>query len=127
MINETNFVVRVSGRRENSCYIDYLGAYKVNDIAKIIGAEPPVIKEKYITNGAVYDEDLDVYYFTSPEGANKAIADILKDAKADSRGRLIFLTEAEVEYIRKALINEGVNTIHLKNRIKDAIFRKLNG
>jgi hypothetical protein len=46
--------------------------------------------------------------------------------KSDQKGRIISLTDAEIEYIRKALINEGSNTIHLKNSIKDAIFKKLN-
>jgi len=127
MVNESNFVIRKSGRKENSYYIDYMGSYKLNDIARIAGMEPGAVREKYLANGASYDESQEVYYFGSVESARKTIDEILKDMKSDYKGRLIFLTEAEIEYIRKALVNEGVNIIHVKNDIKDAIFRKLNG
>ncbi|MCR4436772.1 MAG: hypothetical protein QHH06_14210 [Clostridiales bacterium] len=126
MVSETNFIVRQSGRKEKSYYIDYLGAYKITDISKIVGIEVPALKEKYLGNGAVYDEGVDLYYFDSIENAKKTISDILRDMKAEQRGKLVFLTEAEVEYIRKALIYEGANNIHVQNKIKDAIFKKLN-
>lgn len=127
MVNESNFIVRVSGRKENSCYIDYSGVYKITEIAKVVGIEPPAVREKYLANGATYDEELDVYYFNSLENAKKAIADLLKDMKSGQKGRLVFLTEREIEYIRKALINEESNTIHVRSRIKEGIFKKLNG
>lgn len=127
MVNETNFIVRVSGRREKSYYIDYMGIYKIVDISKITGLEAQAIREKYLSNGAEYDESQDVYYFENMDNANKAISDIIKNIKAELKGRIISLTESEIEYIRKALINEGANTLHLNNKIKDAIFKKLNG
>lgn len=126
MVSETNFIVRLSGRRVNSYYIDYLGVYKVMEIAKISGLTPATVKDIYLNNGSVYDDTQDVYYFDSIEAAKKAISDILGKVKMDHRGRLIFLSEAEVELIRRALINEGNNTIHMKNKVKDAIFKKLN-
>lgn len=126
MVNETNFIVRVSGRREKSYYIDYMGIYKIVDISKITGLEAQAIREKYLSNGAEYDENQDVYYFESIDNANQAISDIIKNIKAELKGRIISLTESEIEYIRKALINEGANTLHLSNKIKDAIFKKLN-
>lgn len=127
MVSESNFIVRVSGKRENSYYIDYLGVYKVNDIAKIVGLKASAIREKYLENNAVYDETQDVYYFDSVDSAKKTIIDIMKDVKSDVKGRVIHLTEAEIEYIRKALINEGSNIMHVSNKVKDAIFKKLNG
>ena len=127
MLNESNFIVRTSGRRSGSCYIDYQGAYKLIEIAKIAGMEPPALRGKYLANGAEYDEELDIYYFGSIESAQRAISDILHDIKTVHRGRLILLTEREIEYIRKALINEGSNNIHVTSRIKDGIFKKLNG
>jgi hypothetical protein len=101
-------------------------AIEITGIAKVVGVEPPRIKEIYLSNGASYDEVQDVYYFGSAESANRAVSEITMGMDSNHKGRLIFLTEAEVEYIRKALINENVNTIHVKNRVKDDIFRKLN-
>lgn len=126
MVSESNFVIRMSGMKKNCYYIDYSGTYKAVDIAKIAGVEPGVIRERYLMHGAVYDAALDVYYFNSIESAKEAVADIMKGLKPDFKGRMIFLTEQEVEYIRRALVNEGVNVIHVKNSVKDAIFRKLN-
>ena len=126
MVNESNFIVRISGRRENSYYIDYQGVYKITEISKIVGIEAPKIKEIYLSNGGAYDEGQDVYYFNSIEAAKGSVSDILKSTKAEHKGRLIFLTETEIEYIRKALINENVQTIHVRNSVKDAIFKKLN-
>lgn len=126
MINETNFIVRISGRKENGYYIDYLGVYKITEIAKLIGIKAPMIKEKYLAGGAEYEADLDVYYFNSIENAKKTIAELLKEMKSEQKGRLVLLSEAEIEFIRQALINEGVNTLHVGNKIKDAIFKKLN-
>lgn len=126
MFNESNFIVRVSGRRENSYYIDYSGIFKITEIAKITGVEAPAIREKYLANGAIYDEDQDVYYFSSLESAQKAVGDVLKNMKPEQKGKIVYLTEAEIEYIRKALINEASNTLHISTRVKDAIFKKLN-
>lgn len=126
MVNETNLIVRLSGRRANSFYIDYSGVYKVLEIAKITGLEPVAVKEIYLDNGSIYDDTQDVYYFSSLEAARKAVSDILAKVKTNRRGRLVFLTETEIEYIRKALITEGSNTIHIKGKVKDAIFKKLN-
>ena len=94
------------------------GVYKVLEIAKIAGLKPAAVKEIYLNNGGVYDETQDVYYFGSLEAAKKVVSDILGKVKMEHRGRLIFLTEAEVEFIRRALINEGCNTIHMKNKVK---------
>ncbi len=127
MLSESNFIVRLSGRKANHYYIDYSGVYKIIEIAKVAGLEPSAVKETYLQNGGVYDEGQDVYYFSSIDTAKKVVADICGNVQIDRKGRLIFLSEAEVEYIRKALINEGSNNIHLSNKVKDAIFKKLNG
>lgn len=127
VVNQSNFIVRVSGRCADNYYIDYSGAYRINDVARIAGLAPSAVKEIYTGNGAVYDDTQKVYYFSGLESAKKAIAEILGSVKTELKGRLVYLSEAEVEYIRKALINEGSNTIHLKNKIKDEIFKKLNG
>jgi hypothetical protein len=126
VVNQSNFIARMSGRRADNYYIDYSGAYKVNDIAKITGLKSTAVKEIYTGNSAVYDETQEVYYFGSLESAKKAIAELFGSIRADLKGKLVYLSESEVEYIRKALINEGNNTIHMKNKIKDEIFKKLN-
>ncbi len=125
-VSESNFIVRKSGRESNSYYIDYLGVYKVTEIAKLVRLEAPLIKEKYLKYGGVYFEELDVYYFSEMENAKNAIEEILKNLKTSQKGRIIQLTEAEIEYIRQALINEGVNNIRVSSKVKDNIFKKLN-
>lgn len=125
-VSESNFIIRKSGRENDSYYIDYLGVYKVVDISKLVNLEASVIKEKYLKQDAVYNSELDVFYFNDIEKAKTAIGDILKNLKSDQKGRIIQLTEAEIEYIRQALINEGVNNIRVSSRVKDNIFKKLN-
>ncbi|MCX8129360.1 MAG: hypothetical protein N3I35_04575 [Clostridia bacterium] len=126
MLNESSFTVRESGRREDSFYIDYSGVYRIADIANQAGIKNAEIKKIYIDNGGIYDESLDIYYFNNIDSAKTVIYEILKGMKPDARGRLLLLTEAEIEYIRQALINEGSNNLHLSNKVKDAIFKKLN-
>lgn len=125
-VSESNFIVRKSGRENDSYYIDYMGVYKVVDISKLVHLETSFIKEKYLHQDAVYNSELDVYYFNDINKAKSAINDILKNLKSDQKGRIIQLTEAEIEYIRQALINEGVNNIRVGSKIKDNIFKKLN-
>jgi hypothetical protein len=126
MVNESNFIARQSGRKPDHYYIDYSGVYKLGDISKISGMKAASLKAIYTDNGAVLDEAQDVYYFGSLDAAKKTISDIFIKIKVEQKGRLILLSEAEIEYIRMALINEGSNTIHVSNKVKDAIFRKLN-
>jgi len=125
-ISESNFVVRKSGQVENSFYIDYLGVYKVVEISKLVHLEASFIKDKYIKYGAEYSDYVDVYYFNTIENAKSAINEILKNLKAEQKGRIIQLTEAEIEYIRQALINVGANSLSVNSKVKDNIFKKLN-
>lgn len=125
-ISESNFIVRKSGQQDNGFYIDYLGVYKIVDISKLVHLDASFIKDKYIKYGAVYFDQLDVYYFDNIDQAKNAITEIMKNIKAEQKGRIIQLTEAEIEYIRQALINEGVNKLRVSNKMKDNIFKKLN-
>lgn len=126
MVNESGFMVRKSGRRAENYYVDYSGSYKADDIAKLTGLKPALIVTVYTDHGAILDESQEVYYFGSVEAAKSAIGEIFGKIRADHKGKLVNLSEAEIEYIRQALINEGSNTIHLRSRIKDEIFKKLN-
>ena len=125
-VSETNFIIRKSGKQESSFYIDYLGIYKVAEISKLVHLEPSLIKEKYLKYGAEYFEQLDVYYFPHIDNAKDAIAEIVSNIKGSYKGRIVQLTEAEIEYIRQALINEGVNNLRVNSKVKDNIFKKLN-
>ena len=126
MVNESGFIVRRSGRRADNYYIDYSGSYRAGDIAKLTGLKPALVIGVYTDHGAILDESQEVYYFGSADAAKSAIEEVFGKIRADQRGKLVNLSEAEIEYIRQALINEGSNTIHLKSRIKDEIFKKLN-
>jgi len=126
MVDESNFIVRSSGRKQGSFYIDYSGAYKITEIAKVVDLKPSIIHKIYVDNDAVFDEDADVYYFGSLEAARKAISTLYSKIRSEKRGKFVFLTMAEIEYIRKALINEDSNAIHVKKDIKDKLFEKLN-
>lgn len=126
MFNESSFIVRVSGRKENCYYIDYAGEYKIAEIARVTGLSPVDVKIKYSENGGSFDEELNIYYFPSAENAKKTIDALLREMQPEHKGKPIYLTETEIEYIRKALINEGSNTIHVSSKVKDEIFKKLN-
>lgn len=125
-VSENSFVVRKSGREEDNFYIDYLGIYKVVEISKLVHLDASFIKDKYLKYGAVYFDQLDVYYFNEIDKAKSAITEILKNLKAEQKGRIIQLTEAEIEYIRQAMINEGANNLRVNSKVKDNIFKKLN-
>jgi hypothetical protein len=125
-ISESNFIVRKSGQQDNSFYVDYLGIYKVVEISKLVHLEASFIRDKYIKHGAVYYDQLDVYYFNDIEQAKSAINEVLKSIKAEQKGRILQLTEAEIEYIRQAMINEGANNLRVNSKVKDNIFKKLN-
>jgi hypothetical protein len=125
-VNESNFIIRKSGRENNSYYIDYMGVYKIVDIAKLVHLDSSLIKEKYLQYDAVYFSEFDIYYFNDIAKAKSAVAEVLKHLSSSQKGRIIQLTEAEIEYIRQALINEGVNNIRVSSKVKDNIFKKLN-
>ncbi len=56
MLQKSNLIPRQSGRKIGSYYIDYMGHYKVNEIAKVMGAENSHIKDIYIENNGDYSE-----------------------------------------------------------------------
>lgn len=127
MVNESGFIVRKSGIRQGDYYIDYAGTYTVGDIAKLTGVKAAKIMEIYSENGAIFDDVQNVYFFRSTESAKNAVGELFANVKPEKKAKAVYLSEAEVEYIRRALINEGSNTLYLKGKIKDEIFRKLNG
>ena len=126
MIDTQNFIVRSSGKVDGRYYIDYIGLYKAADIAKTAGIELKKLRGIYLSNGGALDGSQDIYYFESMINAQKTISEIFSVMKKADKGRAVMLTEAEIDYIRNALINEA-GFAGIDNRLKDTIFRKLNG
>jgi hypothetical protein len=126
MIDTVNFIVRSSGRVDGSYYIDYIGLYKTADIAKAAKVDPEKLTGIYLSNGGGLDTALEIFYFDNMISAQKTISEIFSIIKKTNKGRVITLTEPEIEYIRKALINES-GFAGINNKLKDAIFKKLNG
>jgi len=126
MIDTSYFIVRSSGTRGGYCYIDYIGLYKLSDISVAAKIDETKLKELYIANGGIYDDTIDSYYFDNMISAQKTISEIFSKIKKSQKGRVVELTEPEIEYIRKALISDGSGFTSMNNKLKDAIFKKLN-
>ena len=127
MLDTTNFIVRISGKKNGCFYIDYVGLYKIADISKTAKVGERKLEQIYRFNGGVLDEENGVYYFPDEISAKKTISDIFAVMKPVEKGRSIRFTEAEIEYIRKSLINDGSGFAGIDSRIQAEIFKKLNG
>ena len=127
MIDTVNFIVRLSGRHADRYYIDYVGAYRAVDISRLTKVGEETLEGIYRANGGLHDDAQDVYYFLSEIEAQKTISDIFARMEKRNKGRVVTLAEAEIEYIRMALINDGSGFAGVNNKLKDAIFKKLNG
>lgn len=126
MIDSANFIVRISGRKEGYYYIDYFGQYKITDISKEVKIKSSKLTEIYLENGGIIDNSFEVYYFDDFLKAKKAIAEITSKITTVNKGKNILFTEAEIEQIRKALINDSGN-FGVDSKSKDIILKKLNG
>ena len=126
MIDTSGFIIRSSGRKADSFYIDYFGHYKVSEISKESKIDAEKLSGIYISNGGILDTALDVFYFNDIGDARKTLDSIFSSMKKKDRGRAIIFTGAEIEYIRSALINES-GFAGINNKLKDEIFKKLNG
>ena len=126
MIDSANFIVRNSGRKVGYYYIDYLGKYKIADISKEVKIKPSKLTEIYLENGGIIDNSFEVYYFDDFLKAKKVISEITSKITPVNKGKNILFTEAEIEQIRKALINDSGN-FGVDSKNKDEILKKLNG
>lgn len=120
------FMIRQSALAENQYYIDFSGEYTVPDIGRITGITENFIHKTYEDAGGVYNSERKVYYFSSYDLAVAATTILGENLKHSKMVKTIELTEEEIEYIRKALINQDSNIIFKNNRIKTTIFNKLN-
>lgn len=107
-------------------YIDYKGMYHLSDIAKKLGLEIATMEDIYKDFGGVFHNERQVYYFDDIDKVKEALALLVKKVRPSAIERQISLTDEEVEYIRKALINEDSNVIFTKSSIRESIFKKLN-
>lgn len=124
--NMKSFSIRSSGRMPGKCYIDLMGSYRASDIATMTGIGQEALEHLYISGGAVLDESLGVFYFPSREAALEALKALESHFCSHEFGKAVYLTFEEIEYIRKALINEGSNIINVRNDLKKCIFDKFN-
>lgn len=122
----SGFVLRKSGVKEGNYYIDFSGEYQPEMIKKETGIHADKIVQIYKEFNGLYNEQLEVYYFSSEEDGNNAIKSLVKFLKKSDHIKQVELTESEIEYIRRALINEDSNVIFTKSKIRESIFDKLN-
>lgn len=107
-------------------YIDYLGNYSIPALSTALEIDESLIQSVFNKYSSEYNEDMNVYYFNNSDKANEAISVLVAAVPANKRGRAVYLTDKEIELIRKALINEDSNLLTVKKSIKDNIFKKLN-
>lgn len=120
------FMIRESAMRNGEFYIDFDGLYEISGISRFTGITENALHHIYENNDGDYDSDRNVYYFPHRGNAAEAVNELRGKLKPAKIGRTVTLSEEEIEYIRKALINEDSNVIHTKSKIRDSIFEKLN-
>ncbi|MBC7959317.1 MAG: hypothetical protein H7X94_05580 [Vallitaleaceae bacterium] len=125
-MKNNGFALRKSGVKEGFYYIDFEGEYQPEKIKKTTGISVEKILQIFSESNGVYSESLDVYYFDSEDAGSEAIKALVKLLKKSEHVRQVELTESEIEYIRRALINEDSNVIFTKGKIRESIFDKLN-
>lgn len=126
MLDFSNFIVRSSGRSANTYYIDCGGLYHVSDIASVAGLSLKRLDKIYSLNGGVLNEELNVYYFHDIEKAKHVISEIFGVIKDSNKGKSVYFSEKEIQYLRKALINDASGFAGNNSRMVDAILKKLN-
>jgi len=127
MLDSSSFIVRISGRGPSLFYIDCGGLYHISDIAANAGISASRLSKIYVSNGGALNSELDVYYFGSIDSAKTAISDIFSAMRNANKGKSVFFNEDEIEYLRKALINDAMGFAGNSSRMVDAILKKLNG
>ena len=120
------FMIRESAMRQEHYYLDFDGEYEISGISSCTGITENAILNVYKNNEGIYDGDRNVYYFPKYGFAADVLNDLRRKLKPARIGRTVTLTEEEIEYIRRALINEDSNIIYTKSKIRDSIFDKLN-
>jgi len=125
MVVKNHFTVRSSAKVEGF-YIDYLGNFSLTALKNYLDISDKIIQSTFEKYSNSYDDEFGIYYFDSKEKALIAIDVLVAAVPASKRGRAVYLTDKEIELIRKALINEDTNILTVKASLRDEIFKKLN-
>lgn len=125
MVVKNHFTVRSSAKFDGY-YIDYLGNYSVQGLKDQLDLKESLIVSTLEKYSSSFDSEIGVYYFSSKDKATTAIDVLVAAVPSNLRGRAVYLTDKEIEFIRKALINEDSNLLTVKVSVKDEIFKKLN-
>lgn len=125
MIVKNHFAVRQSSDSDHF-YIDYHGWYTLQDLHVHLQLDTKILHSTYEKYSCEYEEVKGVYYFSSKEKAQAVIDILISSVPSNEVAKAVYLTEHEIEIIRKALINEDNNFLTGKKSSKDEIFRKLN-
>ncbi|PKM65972.1 MAG: hypothetical protein CVU95_13460 [Firmicutes bacterium HGW-Firmicutes-2] len=120
------FMIRESALKDDHYYIDYNGEYELSKLSSCTGITESVIEHIYLEHDGAFDSDKAVFYFSKRGNAADAVEELNSRVIRSKTSRTVELTEEEIEYIRKALINEDSNIIFTKNTVRTSIFNKLN-
>jgi hypothetical protein len=120
-----DLIVRRSGVYDKY-YLDYNGHYIIEEVSEALGYELDSLRHIFEINSGKYDDQHDVYYFPSTTDVKEVISEIVKKVRPSKVEIPVKLTYEEIEYIRRALINEDSNVIFTGNKLRESIFSKLN-
>lgn len=125
MIVKNHFIVRQSSD-SGLYYIDYHGWYTLADLHHHLHLDEKVLHSSFEKYSTEFKEQQNIYLFSSKEKAQAVIDIFISSVPSNELAKAVYLTEQEIEIIRKALINEDNNFLTGKKASKDEIFRKLN-
>ncbi len=121
-----DYIIRKSKLGDESYYIECNGRHKLVDISSFTGITKEKLEKMYKEHSGQYDDSKSLYYFSKYENCTDLIEALNKNSIVAKKVRNISLTEEEIEYIRRALINEDSNMIFTQGKIRESIFKKLN-
>ncbi len=121
-----NFLIKKSKIKEGYFYVECNGAHDLEGVSEHTGISEEKLETLYKENEGVYCHAKGVYYFYGYQKCVNLIEVLSERAVAKKSVRNVPLTEEEIEYIRRALINEDSNIIFTESKVRDNIFKKLN-
>lgn len=126
MFNIDHLIVRRSGIKQESFYIDYFGHYTIAELSKETGIRSKSLTKLFVDNSGELDEERNIYYFKSEISAKIVVAFILNKIAPAVENIKISFTPSQIEYIRKSVINYS-QSIGTDSKITGEVLDKLNG